>query len=112
MPHFSFWSWPLSFIGTHDEALSKIDQIEMEIPWENKTDKAVWRGTAWFNNAGNTALRPNLLAVSKEKEWADVQDLDWKSNGEKAPNAIPIEDFCRYKYILYTEVSVFLTFTC
>jgi len=105
MPHFSFWSWPLSFIGTLDEALYKIEQIEIATPWGNKTDKAVWRGTAWFNNAGNTALRPNLLAASKGKDWADVHDLAWESNGEKAVNAIRIEDFCRYKYILYTEVS-------
>ena len=105
MPHFSFWSWPLEFIGTVNEALQKILVVERETPWEEKIDKAVWRGTAWFNSVGNTQLRPMLLERSKGKEWADVETLKWESGGEKAANAIPIEEFCRYKYIIYTEVT-------
>ncbi|CZR55918.1 uncharacterized protein PAC_05806 [Phialocephala subalpina] len=103
MPHFSFWSWPKSFIGTMDEALSKIDSIEDKIPWSKKIDKVVWRGTAWFNSIGNTALRPNLLATTKGKTWADVEILQWETNADSAKNAIRIEDFCKYKYIIYTE---------
>lgn len=105
MPHFSFWSWPLQFIGTVDEALQKIERVERETPWEEKIDKAVWRGTAWFNSVGNTQLRPQLLELSKGKEWADIETLKWESGGEKAENAIPIEEFCKYRYIIYTEVS-------
>lgn len=103
MPHFGFWSWPLPFIGTMDEALSKISKTEKETPWEKKIDKVVWRGTAWFNSIGNTALRPHLLAATKGKEWADVENLEWESNSKGANNSIKIEDFCRYKYIIYTE---------
>ena len=106
MPHFSFWSWPLPFIGTLDQALAKINRVEKETPWEKKIDKVVWRGTAWFNSAGNTALRPNLLQVTKKKEWADVENLEWENNGQAAKNAIGIEDFCKYKYIIYTEVRI------
>lgn len=106
MPHFSFWSWPKPFIGTIDQALSKINDVENSIPWAQKTDKAVWRGTAWFNSVGNTNLRPLLLQVSKGKEWADVENMKWKTNGVMAENSIGIEDFCRYKYIIYTEVSL------
>jgi hypothetical protein len=105
MPHFSFWSWPLQFIGIMDEALTKIEKVERETPWEEKLDKAVWRGTGKFNSAGNTQLRPQLLALSEGKEWADVQALNWESQGQKAKNAIAIEDFCKYRYIIYTEVS-------
>jgi hypothetical protein len=104
MPHFSFWSWPLPFIGTMDSALRKISDIEDSTPWEKKIDKVVWRGTAWFNSVGNTNLRPKLLEVTKGKDWANVEDLVWFNNGEKAKNSIPIEDFCKYKYIVYTEV--------
>jgi hypothetical protein len=107
MPHFSFWSWPLPFIGTIDEALGKIDRIEKEIPWAEKIDKVAWRGTAWFNSIGNTALRPHLLAATKGKDWADVATLEWETNSEDATNAIPISDFCKYKYIIYTEVRKF-----
>jgi hypothetical protein len=107
MPHFSFWSWPLPFIGPVDQALSKIRAVEESFKgkWGHKIDKVVWRGTAWFNSVGNTDLRPKLLKVTKEKDWADVQNLEWVSNGEKAKNSIGIEDFCKYKYVIYTEVS-------
>jgi hypothetical protein len=104
MPHFSFWSWPLPFIGPVDAALSSIQAIESSIPWDDKIDKAVWRGTAWFNGPGNPQLRQNMLAVAKGKEWGDVQVLEWNNNAVNASNALRIEDFCKYKYILYTEV--------
>ncbi|RDL31112.1 Uncharacterized protein BP5553_09901 [Venustampulla echinocandica] len=103
MPHFSFWSWPKPFIGTMDQALSKIDDVEKSIFWVEKINKVVWRGTAWFNSVGNLNLRPMLLQVTKGKEWADVQDMKWKTNGVMAENSIEVEDFCRYKYIIYTE---------
>jgi glycosyl transferase family 90 len=105
MPHFSFWAWPLPFIGTLDSALSRIATVESSTPWSKKIDRVVWRGTAWFNSVGNTNLRPKLLEVTKGKEWADVEDLKWYTNGDKASNSLLIEDFCKYKYIIYTEVS-------
>jgi hypothetical protein len=105
MPHFSFWSWPKPFIGTVDEALDKISRIEEQTPWANKTDKAVWRGTGWFNSVGNINLRPKLVEVTKNAEWADVQVMKWLTNAMKATNSIDIENFCKYKYIIYTEVS-------
>jgi hypothetical protein len=104
MPHFSFWAWPLPFIGTLDSALSRIATVESSIPWSKKIDKAVWRGTIWFNSVGNANLRPMLLEVTKGKEWADVEDLTWFTNADKASNSLLIEDFCKYKYIIYTEV--------
>jgi len=75
--------------------------------WERKTGKVVWRGTAWFNGVGNTDLRPKLLGITKGKEWADVQDLQWVGvNGQKASNSLAIEEFCGYKYVIYTEVRI------
>lgn len=104
MPHFSFWAWPKPFIGTVDEALDKIERIESHMPWDKKIDKVVWRGTGWFNSVGNTNLRPKLLEVTKGKPWADVESMKWETNGDSAPNSITIEDFCKFKYIIYTEV--------
>ncbi|PMD33840.1 hypothetical protein L207DRAFT_589394 [Hyaloscypha variabilis F] len=103
MPHFSFWAWPLPFIGTVDSALSRISTIEASYPWEKKIDKVVWRGTAWFNSVGNTNLRPKLLEVTKGQAWADVENLVWYESGAKSRNALRIEEFCKYKYIIYTE---------
>lgn len=105
MPHFSFWSWPKAFIGTLDQALSKIEVLEEKTPWEKKIGKAVWRGTVWFNSVLNTNLRPKLLQTTKGKEWADVEELQLENQGMTAKNSINIHDFCKYKYIIYTEVS-------
>jgi hypothetical protein len=105
MPHFSFWSWPRPFIGTMDEALTKIERVEKETPWEKKSSKAVWRGTVWFNSIANLNLRPKLMQITKGKEWADVEEMKWENQGMTAKNAIAIEEFCKYKYIIYTEVS-------
>lgn len=98
-----------------------------------KIPKAVWRGTTWFNSVHNPRLRANLLAATKDQPWADVEALQWGGTaksptsssiggknkkkggngdgggeeggggGRTASNALPIEDFCRYKYVLHTE---------
>lgn len=107
MPHFSFWSWPKPFIGSIDEALEKIGQIESALPWGEKVAKVVWRGTARFNSVANLNMRWNLIEATKGRRWADVEDLEWNTNSENAGNAIRIEDFCKYKYIVYTEVSIY-----
>jgi len=37
-----------------------------------------------------------------------VENLKWVGvNGEKASNSLGIEDFCGYKYVIYTEVRIF-----
>jgi hypothetical protein len=51
------------------------------------------------------------LNVTNNARWADVQALEWsedgaeeaKENHTSATNAILIEDFCRYRYVLHTE---------
>ncbi len=103
MPHFSTWSWPEKYLGPIDQALSKIEQIEQEVPFEKKINKAVWRGTAWFNPLWNLGLRPKMIEVSEDKEWADVEIWNKDSN-----NTIEIVDMCKYKYIIYAEVNQFL----
>jgi hypothetical protein len=80
-----------------DETLTRIASVEEEVgSWDYKEDKLVWRGTPWFNPLGHPNLRKDLLAKTKGMEWADVAALD-------ASNALKIEDFCRYKYVVYTE---------
>lgn len=49
-------------------------------------------------------MRPKLLQVTKGKGWADVQGLELENQGMTAKNSIDIHDFCKYKYIIYTEV--------
>lgn len=45
------------------------------------------------------------LLSSKGKKRADVEILKCENNGVNAENALGIGEFCRYKYIIYTEVS-------
>lgn len=110
MPHFSFWAWKLPFIGSMGRAASAIAHIETRLhpTFASKIPKAVWRGTTWFNSVHNPRLRANLLAAATGKPWADVEALAWDGGkddkGERtASNSLPIEDFCRYRYILHTE---------
>ncbi|KAI1116377.1 hypothetical protein F5Y14DRAFT_440065 [Nemania sp. NC0429] len=122
VPHFSFYSWPLPFIGSLPRAARAIADLEAALPFRDKVPRAVWRGTTWFNNPRAGRLRQNLVrafgpASRVPRPWADVAALDWDGGaapptgvgvmagaGERnATNALPIEAFCRYKYILHTE---------
>lgn len=110
MPHFSFWAWKLPFIGSMSRAAAAIREIETEAhpTFASKIPRAVWRGTTWFSSIHNPRLRANLLAATKDKPWADVEALAWDgtrdARGERtASNSLPVEDFCRYKYVLHTE---------
>lgn len=68
-----------------------------------------------WNSAHYPGMRERLLRMTEHSSWADVQPLHGYELGaphntnvlEKAnstrSNALMIEDFCRYKYVLYTE---------
>lgn len=102
MPSFAFWSWPGATLGAFDDVLQRIEQVEQTTPWERKLDKAVWRGTPWFNSVGRPSLRQDLLKATRGKQWADVEALG-KNSSSGEGNALAIEDFCAYKYVVYTE---------
>ncbi|KAF9882001.1 duf821 domain-containing protein [Colletotrichum karsti] len=105
IPHFAFWAWNQPFIRSIPHAAAAIADIEADLPFDKKDRRAVWRGTAWFNNgaSANPRSRQELLRVTKDAPWADVESLEWTNNGENATNALRIEDFCRHKYIIHTE---------
>lgn len=113
MPHFSAWAWRLPFVGSvarAAEAVRRIEDGEGAGGFAAKIPRAVWRGTTWFSSVHNPRLRANLLAAARGKPWADVEALRWDTvskdeggGGRTAENSLPIEDFCRYKYVLHTE---------
>lgn len=130
MPHFSFWAWRLPYVGSVARAAEAVRRVEEVLypSFAAKIPRAVWRGTAWFNSVHNPRLRQNLLAAARDQPWADVEALRWDTvsssslsssgsskdkgqedgagggaGGRTAGNALPIEDFCRYKYVLHTE---------
>lgn len=129
MPHFSFWAWPVPVVGTFSRAARAIDQVEASVSFADKDPRAVWRGTIDFNSVHNPRLRADLVRIAAGKPWADVRPLEWHDGplgfetdgvslreGEdkgafssnatgvaEGTNAMMIEDFCRYKYVLHTE---------
>ncbi|OTB15122.1 hypothetical protein K445DRAFT_61418 [Daldinia sp. EC12] len=100
IPHFSFFAWPVSSVRSFPRAAQSTALLESRFPsWQAKDPRAVWRGTTWFNSArGGGRLRHDLVLTARGKPWADVEPL--AANGS---NALMIEDFCRYRYVVHTE---------
>jgi len=129
MPHFAFWAWPLPFIGSFARAAAAVDALEARLPFARKDPRVVWRGTKRYNSAHHPRMREDLLRATAGRAWADVQELKWAGAGAGgggggdgaagrrrpkgagagakaepvAANALLIEDFCRYKYVVHTE---------
>jgi len=114
MPHFSFWAWNLPFVGSMSLAAERITALESTFApshggqWADKIPKAVWRGTAFYNSVQSPQLRQNLVNTAKGKPWADVEPLKWAPTDtdkgtRNATNALKVEEFCRYKYVIHTE---------
>lgn len=108
MPHYSSWSNPSPLVGPLDDAIERINIIEKQGSWREKIDKVVWRGTKYLNPSWGMSLRTMLVTVAGGRNWADVE-----FSGEGRNTSIPIEDFCKYRYIVYAEVcgissSIFL----
>jgi hypothetical protein len=124
MPHFSFWSWPTTpFVGSFRRAAAAIESLESRLRFRDKDSRLVWRGTTGYYGAHRPGLRDKLIKIAGGKPWADVQALEWKDGALKEipktksginrtdtvvtadmpGNALMVEDFCRYKYVLHTE---------
>ncbi|KAJ9132505.1 O-glucosyltransferase rumi, partial [Coniochaeta hoffmannii] len=117
MPHFSFWSWPLPSIGSIPRAAAAIDAIESQTPFSQKHPRLAWRGTVGWSGAHYPGQREALLKAAGGRVWADVLALTGyglektgnqtaaqrNGGGGNNNNALMIEDFCRYKHVLYTE---------
>ncbi|KAF3922871.1 hypothetical protein AA313_de0206447 [Arthrobotrys entomopaga] len=93
MPDYAFWSWPELKIGAWTEARARIAAVDTQYGFKSKSNVAIWRGTVGFNSG----IRGKLVAATKNQTWADVQEIKW------GKNSLAIEDYCRYKYLLYTE---------
>ena len=92
IPDFNFWSW-LGVSGDFAEYRDLAAQRDAFVA--DKVPQAVWRGVTWTN----PSVRGPLIKVSKKKSWADVAEIDWKDG----KNMMPIEDFCRYAFVVHTE---------
>jgi hypothetical protein len=97
---FGYWSWPLGMIGEYTQFLSQVKETEKG--WETKIPKIVWRGAA-----GTNSIRKDLLAVTKGQEWADVEEVFWKSATElkagSVETALTMPQHCNYQFVMQTE---------
>jgi len=100
MPHYHFWSWAMPTLGPMDEVLEKIEQVEKQLSWDIKIDKAIWRGSKTQNPDWSPRLRRHLLDMSKGQYWADVE-----ATGRDSDNTLMGQDFCKYQFIIYAEVG-------
>lgn len=95
MPDFDFWSWGqsdgASYIEMRARAAARGSFLVDKFP------KAVWRGVVWTNEW----VRKSLIEQSMGKKWADVESVSWDEGAKD--NMIPIEDYCRYAFIVHTE---------
>jgi hypothetical protein len=83
------------FGASYAETRSRAAQRESFLV--DKIPKAVWRGVVWTNEW----VRKPLMEATKGKDWADVEEVSWEADAKD--NMIPIEDYCRYAFIVHTE---------
>lgn len=65
-----------------------MEQLDLTLPWEKKTPKAIWRGTTHYN----PEIRDKLVETAKGTTWGDVQIV---SRGEDDENFVTLGDHCK-----------------
>lgn len=106
MPDFGFWSWPEGSSGTPSEVIRRMSTVESGSRSQNiedKIPKAIWRGVV----DTLPQVRGDLLSVTHDKNWADVQAIEWWDPKNVQQVFVPIEDHCKYKYLIHTEGKSF-----
>ncbi|KAI1171526.1 glycosyl transferase family 90-domain-containing protein [Nemania sp. FL0916] len=123
MPHFAFWNWPPAAVGSVSRAAGAVAEIEQgdeggeggegeegkALKFRDKDPRVVWRGSTRFSPPQYPTLRRDLLRATAGEEnevWADVQGLDGyevADGNTTTTEMMMVEDFCQYKYVLYTD---------
>ncbi|CAL7943446.1 unnamed protein product [Xylocopa violacea] len=88
-------------LGRWDELRASLNEASKNTPWENKENRAFFRGSR------TSAERDNLILLSRRKpNLVDAQytkNQAWKSDEDTlyAPPAseVPLEKHCKYKYL-------------
>lgn len=91
IPDFNFWHTPAS--GEWRDARAKA--AKHDAYFVDKLPRVVWRGAVWTL----PEVREALIAATRNKSWADVEEVDWKAG----TNVMRTEDFCRYAFVVHTE---------
>lgn len=100
MSDFGYWSWPNDLIGGYEQVRREIANTEVDFTAKKK--QVVWRGALKTN-----PLRTDLLKATANKEWANVQAMQWSNSTAVADqdlsNALAIPEHCQYQFVVQTE---------
>ena len=97
MPDFGFFSWPEPKTGAYTEVRRAMRNLETDTPFEKKIPKLVWRG------APLTDDREKLLENSKDRDWADVQSINWDDKDDLEETHLTLAEHCRYMFIAHVS---------
>jgi protein glucosyltransferase len=70
MPNYAYWSWNYTHAPSWNSIRKEIERNEVELPWEKKDPRVVWRGKVKM-----AKLRKELVRVSEGKEWSDIKPV-------------------------------------
>lgn len=100
MPDFGYFSWPLDLVGAYEQI--RTEMAQNAVPFDAKTPKLLWRGVLWTNK-----LRTKLVAATRGKPWADVEEIMWKDRSNVAAKfeklTVATVDHCDYQFLMHTE---------
>ncbi|KAJ9191934.1 CAZyme family GT90 [Paecilomyces variotii] len=109
MPDFAYWSWPEVNVGPYwdirrriiavDDGIAIDGRSQRGIDFHRKKKQLFWRGTT----ATAPELRGQLMKMTEKKSWASVHAIDWNNEEHLRKEVIPMEDHCRYMFLMHTE---------
>jgi hypothetical protein len=99
MPDFGYFSWPMDMVGAYEQI--RTEMAQNAVPFDAKIPKLLWRGALWTNK-----LRKKLVAATRGKPWADVEEIKWKDGSiaaEFEKLTVTTVDHCDYQFLMHTE---------
>ena len=92
MPNYAYWSWNYTHAPSWNSIRREIQDAELEVPWEKKDPRVVWRGKVKM-----AKLRSELVRVSEGKSWSDIKPVVINNPKDKhTKDVMNLRDFCGY----------------
>ena len=92
MPDFGMYGWPEAKIGSYTQSRRDMRAVEEAVPWEQKTQKLIWRGFIFPHYRS----RIELVNIARDKPWADILE---EHISQPDGQMIPVADFCRWMFL-------------
>lgn len=102
MPDFGMFAWPDVGLRSYAELQTILDHEEED--FIGKVPKLVWRGSL---AVGSHDVRSGLIEHTKDKEWADVQELDWSNKTNIQERLLSMQEHCSFMFLAQTEGNTY-----